>query len=96
MRKRQLPPLNALRGFEAAARHLSFTKAAEELLVTQGAVSRQIRDLEVYLGQTLFRRLIRRVELTEEGSRLFSASRTYSMKSNALRNVAGNVPAARY
>jgi LysR family transcriptional regulator, glycine cleavage system transcriptional activator len=71
MRKRQLPPLNALRGFEAAARHLSFTKAAEELLVTQGAVSRQIRDLEIYLGQTLFRRLIRRIELTEEGSQLF-------------------------
>lgn len=71
MRKRQLPPLNALRGFEAAARHLSFTKAACELLVTQGAVSRQIRDLEDNLGQRLFRRLTRRVELTKEGEKFY-------------------------
>lgn len=69
MSRRRLPPLNALRGFEAAARHLSFTKAAAELLVTQGAVSRQIRDLEVHLGQALFRRLTRRVELTPDGER---------------------------
>ena len=46
MAKRGLPPLNTLRGFDAAARHLSFTLAAEELHVTQGAVSRQIRDLD--------------------------------------------------
>lgn len=71
MRKRRLPPLNALRGFEAAARHLSFTKAADELHVTQGAVSRQIRDLETYLGQPVFRRMTRRVELTSEGERFY-------------------------
>ncbi|MFO1147479.1 MAG: transcriptional regulator GcvA [Alsobacter sp.] len=68
MRKRRLPPLNALRGFEAAARQLSFTKAAAELHVTQGAVSRQVRELEIYLGVDLFRRLTRRIELTDEGS----------------------------
>jgi LysR family glycine cleavage system transcriptional activator len=47
---RRLPPLNALRAFEAAARHLSFTKAAEELFVTQAAVSHQVKSLEEHLG----------------------------------------------
>jgi LysR family transcriptional regulator, glycine cleavage system transcriptional activator len=65
--RRKLPPLSALRAFEAAARALSFTKAAEELLVTQGAVSRQIRLLEEHLGVALFTRSIRKVELTPEG-----------------------------
>ena len=63
---RKLPPLNALRAFEAAARHLSFTKAAEELHVTPGAVSQQVKALEEYLGLTLFRRLNRALTLTEE------------------------------
>ena len=63
----RLPPLNALRAFEAAARHLSFTKAAEELFVTQAAVSHQIKTLEEWLGLKLFRRLNRRLLLTEEG-----------------------------
>lgn len=67
---RQLPPLNALRAFEAAARHLSFTRAGEELHVTHGAVSRQIQSLETWLGRRLFRRLNRRVELTEAGTAL--------------------------
>src|SRR5579859_239835 len=66
---RTLPPLNALRAFEAAARHLSFTRAAAELLVTHGAVSRAVRGLEDWLGTPLFRRFNRRVELTDEGSR---------------------------
>ena len=64
---RRLPPLNALRAFEAAARHLSFTKAADELHVTQAAVSHQIKALEEWLGLPLFRRMNRALALTEAG-----------------------------
>ena len=64
---KRLPPLNALRAFEAAGRHLSFTKAAEELYVTQAAISHQIKGLEEYLGIPLFRRLNRALLLTEAG-----------------------------
>jgi LysR family glycine cleavage system transcriptional activator len=64
---RRLPPLNALRAFEASARHLSFTRAAEELHVTQAAVSHQIRGLEDYLGLKLFKRGGRTLRLTEAG-----------------------------
>jgi len=66
---RRLPPLNALRAFEAAARHLSFTRAAEELHVTQTAISHQIKALEERLGVRLFRRLPRGLLLTEEAQR---------------------------
>ena len=66
---RSLPPLNALRAFEVAARLASFTRAARELHVTPAAVSHQIRGLETYLGVTLFKRTTRRVELTEHGQR---------------------------
>ena len=66
---RSLPPLTSLRAFEAAARLLSFTKAARELHVTPAAVSHQIRGLEEYLGVTLFRRTTRRLYLTEQGAR---------------------------
>jgi len=62
---RRLPPLNALRAFEAAARHLSFTKAAAELHVTQAAISHQIKGLEDYLGVRLFQRRNRALLLTE-------------------------------
>lgn len=62
-----LPPLNALRAFEAAARHLSFKQAAHELHVTAGAVGQQIRLLEERLGVRLFERLTRRVALTPAG-----------------------------
>ena len=62
-----LPGLNGLRAFEAAARHLSFTRAADELHVTQTAISHQIRKLEDQLGVKLFLRRIRAVELTREG-----------------------------
>ncbi len=62
-----LPPLNALRAFEAAARHLSFKRAAEELCVTQGAISRHIAHLEIALSMRLFVRSHRQVELTPEG-----------------------------
>lgn len=64
---RKLPPLNSLRAFEAAARHLSFTKAAEELHVTPAAVSHQIKALEDYCGAALFRRMTRALMLTEVG-----------------------------
>lgn len=65
----RMPPLNALRAFEAASRHLSFKRAAEELCVTQGAISRHIQKLEAYLGVDLFERSHRRVTLTPEGMR---------------------------
>ncbi|MCA2014484.1 transcriptional regulator GcvA [Vibrio tritonius] len=69
---RRLPPLNSLKVFEAAARHLSFTRAAEELFVTQAAVSHQIKALEEFLGLKLFRRRNRSLLLTEEGQGYFS------------------------
>ncbi|NRA83100.1 MAG: transcriptional regulator GcvA [Gammaproteobacteria bacterium] len=68
---RRLPPLNALKAFEAASRHLSFTRAAEELFVTQAAVSHQIKALEENLGIKLFRRKNRALLLTEEGQSYF-------------------------
>ena len=61
----RLPPLNALRVFEAAARHLSFKEAAVELHITQAAVSHQVKSLEEYLGVQLFRRTARGVQLTD-------------------------------
>ncbi|TVQ32947.1 MAG: transcriptional regulator GcvA [Geminicoccaceae bacterium] len=64
---RRLPPLNALRAFEAAARHLSFKRAAEELNVTPAAVSQHVKALEDQLGVALFRRLTRALVLTEAG-----------------------------
>lgn len=63
----RLPPLHALRAFEAAARHLSFSRAAEELGVSPAAVSQQIQQIEEFAGQPLFKRLTRRVELTDAG-----------------------------
>src|SRR3981081_3729214 len=64
---RRLPPLNALRAFEAAARSESFTRAAEELNVTQGEVSQQVKALEATLGLKLFNRERQRLKLTETG-----------------------------
>ena len=64
---RRLPPLNALRTFDAAARHESFTRAAEELSVTQGAVSQQVKALEAALGVRLFTRTHQKLMLTESG-----------------------------
>lgn len=63
----RLPPLNGLRAFEVAARHLSFKQAADELFVTPAAVSHRIRSLESWLGVKLFNRLTRSLELTKEG-----------------------------
>lgn len=66
----RLPPLTALRAFEAAARHMSFARAADELHVTPAALSFQIKSLEEHLGAPLFRRLNRAVDLTEAGRTL--------------------------
>ncbi len=71
-----LPPLNALRAFEAAARHLSLTKAAAELNVSPGAVSHQIRGLEELLGVPLFERRVRAIVLTASGERLYPGLQT--------------------
>ncbi len=69
--RRRLPPINSLVVFEAAARHLSFKRAGQELNVTREAVSRQMRALEHYLGVSLFDRLHRALALTEAGARFF-------------------------
>ena len=75
--KRYMPPLNHLRAFEAAVRHESFTKAAHELNVTQGAISRHIRDLEDYLGFKLFQRINNTLQVPRE-SRQFADALTKS------------------
>ena len=72
---RRLPPLNALRAFEAAARRLSISKAAEELNVTPAAVSHQVKALEEFLGHALFRRLNRALMLTDAGQILLPGLR---------------------
>jgi LysR family transcriptional regulator, glycine cleavage system transcriptional activator len=69
-RRYRLPPLGFFQGFEAAARNLSFTRAAQELFITQSAVSRQIKALEQHLGVTLFERRPRALILTEQGATL--------------------------
>ena len=82
----RLPPLTALRAFESAARHLSFAKAAAELNVTPAALSFQIKSLEEHLGQPVFRRLNRAVELTEAGHALApGASEGFARLSAAWR-----------
>lgn len=78
-------PLNALRAFEASARHLSFTKAAIELCVTQAAVSHQVKSLETRLNVTLFERLPRGLMLTSEGETLLPALR------DAFDRIAGTL-----
>ena len=66
---RQLPPLTAVRAFEAAGRHGSFTGAAQELKVTPAAISHHVKMLEGWLGVVLFRRFARGLELTDDGRR---------------------------
>lgn len=75
MNNKKLPPLNALKAFESAARHLNFTKAADELFVTQAAVSHQIKLLEDFLNVQLFHRRNRLLELTELGLQYFDEIR---------------------
>jgi LysR family glycine cleavage system transcriptional activator len=72
---RRLPPLTALRAFEAASRHASFTRAAEELYVSQGAISRHVATLESWLKVRLFVRHARGIELTPKGAVFFRAVR---------------------
>ncbi len=74
MARAAIPSLDLLEGFEAAARHLSFTKAGEELFLTQSAVSRQIKDLEDQLGVPLFERRHRSLALTEAGQQFYAAT----------------------
>jgi DNA-binding transcriptional LysR family regulator len=86
----RLPSFDLLKGFEAVARHLSFTRAAAELFVTQSAVSRQVRQLEEHLGVRLFERRTRAVVLTEAGY-LYYTELAPLLKSieDATRRIAG-------
>lgn len=87
---RSLPPLNALKAFEAAARHVSFTAAAAELNVTHAAISRHIRELEAWLGVKLFLRTGRGVELTERGKGYtLEVTRGFDMLATATEGVSG-------
>ena len=92
----KLPPLIELQAFEAAARHLSFKKAAAELYVTPTAISHQIRQLERYCGQSLFRRHPRPVALTEAGARLFpgvhDGLEAFAEAMASVKRNAGNQP----
>lgn len=84
----RLPPLTALRAFEAAARHLSFAQAAADLNVTPAALSFQLKSLETHLGEPVFRRLNRAVELTEAGRMLApGVTDGFSALSSAWRNT---------
>ncbi|MEM7425359.1 MAG: transcriptional regulator GcvA [Pseudomonadota bacterium] len=83
-----LPPLNGLRAFEATARHMSFTLAAEELHVTPAALSYQVRQLEEILGLKLFRRMNRAIELTNHGETLFPGIRAgFERMDEAMRRL---------
>lgn len=83
---RKLPPLNAVRAFEAAARHVSFTKAAKELFVTHGAVSKQVATLETWLGTSLFNRSQSQLSLTDAG-RTFLAAVTPALDRIAVTSM---------
>lgn len=86
-------PLNALRAFEAAARHLNFTRAAIELCVSQGAVSHQVAQLERRLGASLFRRLPRGLALTDEGQALVPVvADAFDRIGDTLERVQGGRP----
>ncbi|GAA6159523.1 transcriptional regulator GcvA [Ruegeria sp. HU-ET01832] len=86
-----LPPLNALRAFEASARHLNFRLAAEELGVTQGAVAQQVRGLEARLAEKLFDRLPRGLALTEAGRRFHAPlRRAFRLIEEAVTDLSGD------
>ncbi|MEM7256787.1 MAG: LysR family transcriptional regulator [Pseudomonadota bacterium] len=88
--KHRLPPLESLKAFEAAARHLSFSLAADELCITKGAVSYQIRKLEEHLQCTLFKRSVRQVLLTDSGQLLLQSTRqAFSTLSDTLVRLEG-------
>lgn len=93
----RLPPLNGLRAFEAAARHLSFKHAAIELCVTAGAVSQQVKGLETSLGTPLFKRLPRGLVLTSEGETyLESISEAFDVISSATDQISKSLKGRRY
>jgi DNA-binding transcriptional LysR family regulator len=82
--------LDLLRGFRVAARHLSFTRAAQELFVTQPAISREIKTLEEHLGQPLFHRINRALQLTPAGEELYRvAEETLSQLDAVVDRIAG-------
>lgn len=84
----RLPPLNSLRAFEASARHLSFSKAAQELHVTPAAISHQIKMLEDHLGTALFKRLNRSLVLTDAGQACLPGIRDgFETLRNAVREI---------
>lgn len=89
----RLPPLNALRAFEATARHMSFSKAAEELNLTPSALSYQVRMLEEFLSVKLFKRLNRAIELTDHGQRIFPGVReSFELMSDAMGRLTADTP----
>ncbi len=90
MPRAELPPLDLLRGFEAAARNLSFTKAAAELFLTQSAISRQVQGLEDALGVPLFQRRHRALLLTDAGQQLLTVTRAVlEQLAEATRQIRG-------
>src|SRR5436853_6210941 len=89
---RPLPPLNALKAFEAIARHLSFPKAADELHVTPAALSHHIRGLEEQLGLQLFHRRTRAIELTDAGRLIYPGLHAGFQ---SVRNAIGELERAR-
>src|SRR5687767_14888760 len=92
---KRLPSLDLLKGFEAVARHLSFTKAAAELFVTQSAVSRQVRQLEEQLGVRLFERRTRAVVLTEAGHQYYTELAPLLKQIEALTHKVASARAVR-
>lgn len=93
----RLPTLNGLRAFEAAARHLSFAVAANELGVTPGAVSQQVKKLETALGISLFRRLPHGLLLTREGEAYYPAiARTFDALTAATEAIAPDLNAKKF
>ncbi len=82
--------LDLLRGFRSAARHLSFTRAAQDLFVTQSAISREIKTLEEQLGQPLFRRVNRTLQLTPAGEELYRiADETLTQLDAVVERITG-------
>ena len=91
MSESALPPLNWLRAFEASARHLSFTGAAQELGMTQSAISQQIKSLEGHMGRQLFFRRVRRLELTEAGKGYLPVVQdAFATLARGMRSIVGD------
>jgi len=90
---RRLPPLNALRAFEATARHLSFKQAADELVLTPSALSHQVKGLEDYLGLPLFVRQTRSIALTEKGAQLLPyLTEGFDRLADGIRRLGAETP----